>query len=80
MKTKRHYHAVQQTKEQELLTLLDAVYDSAREPDWSAVQEYAYMSTHHSWLITRLFQLIWLCSEDQAAFDEEIWRLTNEAQ
>jgi hypothetical protein len=67
------------TKEQELGSLLDLVFDSAEEPDWAAVQEQAYLSANRTWLITELFRLMWLCSEDGAAFDEEIWRLTNTA-
>ena len=65
------------TKEEELCILLDVVFDSAEEPDWAAVQEYCYISQHYSWLMTELFRLMWLCAEDQAAFDEAIWRLTN---
>ena len=67
------------TKEQELESLLDLVFDSAQEPDWAAVQEQAYLSVNRLWLIKELFRLMWLCSEDEAAFDEEIWRLTNTA-
>ena len=68
------------TREQELCALLDLVFDSGHEPDWAAVRELAYDSWNTSWLMTEMFRLMWLCSEDQAAFDEEIWRLTNEAQ
>lgn len=68
------------TKERELITLLDYVFDSAKQPDFAYVRELAYMSDNPSWLMTELLRLLWLCSEDQAAFDEEIWRLTNEAQ
>lgn len=66
------------TRQKELCELLDLVFDSSREPDWSAVREKAWDSWHTSWLMTELLRLMWLCSEDQAAFDEEIWRLTNE--
>lgn len=66
-------------RQEELCELLDIVFDSAQEPDWAVVREYAYNSWHRSWLITELFRLMWLCAEDQAAFDEEIWRLTNGA-
>lgn len=69
------------TREEELTALLDYVFESAEQPDWSVVQEYCYnMSDNSTWLMTQLFKLMWLCSEDQAAFDEEIWRLTNETQ
>lgn len=68
------------TKEQELCALLDVVFDSADEPDWAAVQETCYLSKRKTWLMDQLFRLMWLCAQDQAAFDEEIWRLTNEAQ
>jgi hypothetical protein len=69
------------TKEQELVALLDIVFDSAAEPDWAFVQENCYLSRYYStWLLRELLRLMWLCNEDQAAFDEEIWRLTNEAQ
>ena len=65
-------------REQELCALLDFVFDSAQEPDWAAVQEYCYYSQNSSWLMTELLKALWLCNEDQAAFDEYIWRLTNE--
>lgn len=68
------------TKEQELCELLDVVFESAEEPDWSYVEEVVHSSHRGTWLVKNLLALIWLCSEDQAAFDEEIWRLTNEAQ
>lgn len=68
------------TREQELVDLLDLVFDSAQEPDWAAVRERAYDSWNTSWLMTEMFKLLWLCAQDGAAFDEEIWRLTNEAQ
>lgn len=68
------------TKEQELLALLDAVFETAERPDFAAVRELAFTSTHSSWLITELLKVMWLCSEDPAAFDEAIWRLTNETQ
>jgi hypothetical protein len=68
------------TKEQELTELLDVVFESGQEPDWAFVRERCYDSWNTSWLMTKLFRLMWLCSEDQAAFDEEIWRLMNEAQ
>ena len=67
------------TEQQELCELLDVVFDSAEEPDWAFVQEYCWIR-RSSWLMKELLRLMWLCSEDQAAFDEEIWRLTNEAQ
>lgn len=66
------------TEEQELCELLDIVFESAEEPDWAYVQEYCYIR-RSSWLMAELLKLMWLCNEDQAAFDEEIWRLTNEA-
>jgi hypothetical protein len=65
-------------KNQELCELLDLVFDSAQEPDWSVVREKAYDSWNTSWLMTEMFKLLWLSNEDQAAFDEAIWRLTNE--
>ena len=65
------------TREEELCVLLDMVFDSAQEPDWSVVREKAYESWHRTWIITEMFRLMWLCAEDQAAFDEAIWRLTN---
>lgn len=65
------------TKFEELTTLLDVVFDSAEEPDWSAVQEFCFISQHSTWLMTEMFKLLWLCAQDGAAFDEEIWRLTN---
>ena len=68
------------TKEQELVDLLDVVFASGQEPDWSFVREKVFRSRYPRWLMTELLRLVWLCSEDQAAFDEEIWRLTNEAQ
>ena len=68
------------TKEQELVELLDYVFDAKQETDWSVVREKAYLSYHSSWIMQELFRLLLLCSDDQAAFDEEIWRLTNEAQ
>lgn len=68
------------TKEQELCALLDVVFDSAQEPDWAHVQELAWRTHNGSWLMTQLFKLMWLCAQDVSAFDEEVWRLTNEAQ
>lgn len=68
------------TKEQELVELLDYVFDGHHETDWAVVQEKSYLSAHSSWLLKELFRLLALCADDQAAFDEEIWRLTNEAQ
>ena len=68
------------TKEQELCDLLDIVFDSAEEPDWAYVEERVYASRRSVWLSKQLLALMWLCAQDQAAFDEEIWRLTNEAQ
>lgn len=65
------------TKEEELVELLDLVFESAHEPDWAVVRERAYDSWNTSWLMTEMFRLLWLCAEDQAAFDEAIWRLTN---
>ena len=62
----------------ELCELLDLVFDSAQEPDWSVVREKAYDSWNTSWLMTELLKALWLCNEDQAAFDEYIWRVTNE--
>ncbi len=67
------------TRNEDLCKLLDIVFESAEEPDWSAVQELAYSSVHSSWLITEVFRLTFLCAQDQAAFDEAIWLLTNEA-
>jgi len=64
-------------REEELCALLDLVFESAQEPDWAAVRELAYDSWNTSWLMTEMFRLLWLCAEDQAAFDEAIWRLTN---
>lgn len=69
------------TREDELIALLDYVFESAEQPDWAVVQEYCYTMTHNgTWIMTQMLKLMWLCSEDQAAFDEEIWRLTNETQ
>lgn len=65
------------TKQEELCELLDIVFESAQEPDWSVVREICYDSWNTSWLMTELFKLMWLCAEDQAAFDEAIWRHTN---
>ena len=67
------------TKNEELCELLDIVFDSAEEPDWAAVREQAFTGHNFSWLITELLRLMWLCAEDQSAFDEAIWLLTNEA-
>jgi hypothetical protein len=68
------------TKEAELCALLDAVFESGERPDFAVIRELAYTSKHASWLITELLKIMWLCSEDPSAFDEAIWRLTNEAQ
>ena len=68
------------TKEQELCELLDFVFESAAEPDWAYVLERAYRSNNYLWVTNELLKLLWLCSQDQAAFDEAIWVLTNEAQ
>ena len=68
------------TREQELCFLLDCVFASGERPDFAAIREIAYCSRHSSWLITELLKIMWLCSEDPSAFDEAIWRLTNEAQ
>lgn len=65
------------TREEELCALLDIVFDSGREPDWAAVRTQAYQSVYFHWLMSELLKLMWLCCEDQAAFDEAIWRLTN---
>jgi hypothetical protein len=65
------------TKEETLCVLLDIVFESAHEPDWAAVLSECYFSGHGEWLLTEVFKLLWLCNEDQAAFDEAIWRLTN---
>lgn len=66
------------TKEETLCTLLDIVFESAQEPDWAAVLTECYYSNHSGeWLLTEVFKLLWLCAEDQAAFDTEIWRLVN---
>jgi hypothetical protein len=67
------------TRQEELCELLDIVFDSAQEPDWAVVREKCYDSWNTSWLMTKMFRLMWLCAEDQAAFDEEVWRLTNGA-
>lgn len=71
------------TKEQELVVLLDLMFDSAQEPDWGKIQSYCFIGrtwTTSAWLMTELLKLMWLCNEDQAAFDEAVWRLTNETQ
>ena len=69
------------TKEQELCELLDFVFESAQEPDWAVVQDNCYLSRYYgTWLMKELLRLMWLCNEDQAAFDEAIWVLTNEAE
>ena len=68
------------TKEQELCELLDFVFESAQEPDWAYVLELAYRSQNYLWVTNELMKLLWLASQDQAAFDEAIWVLTNEAQ
>jgi hypothetical protein len=67
------------TKTRELCALLDYVFESAQEPDFAYVQELAFRCSNPLWVMAELLRLMWLCSEDQAAFDEEIWRLTNEA-
>lgn len=57
------------------------VFESAEEPDWAAIQTYCFLGrpwATSAMLMTELLKLMWLCSEDQAAFDEAIWRLTNE--
>lgn len=68
------------TREQELVALLDVVFESAEEPDWSYVEEVCFRSHYTAYVMCELIRLMWLCSEDGAAFDEEIWRLTNEAE
>lgn len=68
------------TKEQELCVLLDFVFESAQEPDWAHVLELAYRSHNYLYVTNELLKLMWLCAQDQAAFDEAIWVLTNEAQ
>lgn len=68
------------TKEETLCVLLDMVFESSQEPDWAAIQTYSFVGrpwTTSAWLMTELLKLMWLCNEDQAAFDEAIWRLTN---
>jgi hypothetical protein len=65
------------TKEEELCALLDIVFESAERPDFAAVRELAFRSQHSSWLITELLKAIWLCADDEAAFDEYIWLMTN---
>lgn len=80
MKTKTIEDLQARWKAIELTGLLDYVFESAEQPDWAVVREYCFMSKNSSWLMTELLKLMWLCNEDQAAFDEEIWRLTNEAQ
>jgi hypothetical protein len=76
LKTKRY------TKEEELLIILDQqVFASAMEPDWPFVLRWCAGSPENgNWLVEQICHLLWLQSEDEAAFDEEIWRLTNEAQ
>jgi hypothetical protein len=67
------------TKEQELCALLDAVFaNGSARPDFAAIREMAYLSKHSSWLITELLKAMWLYGEDPAAFDEYVWRITNE--
>jgi hypothetical protein len=68
------------TKQEELVALLDHVFDSAEEPNWVGIILYCDLSDDKDWLLSEFMRLLWLCSEDQAAFDEEIWRITNEAQ
>lgn len=65
------------TKEQELCELLDFVFESAQEPDWAHVLELAYRSQNYLWVTNELMKLLWLCAQDQAAFDEAIWVLLN---
>lgn len=68
-------------RREELCKLLDMVFESAEEPDWAAIQTYCFLGrpwATSAMLMTELLKLMWLCSEDQAAFDEAIWRLTNE--
>ena len=68
------------TKEQELCELLDVVFESGQRPDFAVVREMAFLCRQRSWVITELLKIMWLCPEDPSAFDETIWRLTNEAQ
>ena len=69
------------SKEEELCMLLDCTFDDyPARPDFAFIRELAYASKHSSWLITELLKALWLYNEDPAAFDEYVWRLTNEAQ
>lgn len=65
------------TKNEELCELLDYVFDSREAPDFAYLRELAFRSEHSRWLIAELLRALWLCAEDQAAFDEYVWRVTN---
>ena len=68
------------TKEQDLVALLDIVFESAKETDWWFIVRFCELHDDGGWIMKQLLHLLWLSAEDEAAFNEEIWRLTNEAQ
>lgn len=71
------------TREEELVGLLDILFESGQEPNWSKIQLLCFVGrpwATSAWFMTELLRLMWLANEDQAAFDEAIWRLTNGAE